>query len=87
LGVSIQTLHRLEKQGALLPDRKSKGTRYYSTGELCGLKNSSSDLKIAYEHVSSHDQEKDSNLSQVFLLPFAFQKAVLKKNKIFIADR
>ena len=42
LGVSIQTLRRLEKQGTLLPDRKSKGTFYYSLDKLFALQNSSS---------------------------------------------
>jgi predicted site-specific integrase-resolvase len=60
LGVSVQTLRRWESSGFLLPDRKSEGsTRYYGLDKLIGVKNSNSDLTIAYARVSSHDQKKD----------------------------
>jgi putative resolvase len=59
LGVSIQTLRRWEESKTLLPDRKSRGTRYYSVDKLLGLEKSSSDLTIAYARVSSHDQKED----------------------------
>lgn len=59
LGVSVQTLRRWEKQNILLPDRKSKGTRYYNLDNLLARECSSSDLTIAYARVSSHDQKED----------------------------
>jgi len=38
LGVSIQTLHKWEETGELVPDRKSKaGTRYYDADRLLNL--------------------------------------------------
>ena len=59
LGVSIQTLRRWEENNTLLPDRKSRGTRYYDIDKLLGLEKRSSDLTIAYARVSSHDQKED----------------------------
>lgn len=60
LGISIQTLRRWEILGTLVPDRKSNGgTRYYSLDKLLGLKNTDSNLTIAYARVSSHDQKND----------------------------
>jgi putative resolvase len=74
LGVSIQTLRRLEKQGALLPDRKSKETRYYSLEKLFSLKNSSSDLTIAYARVSSHDRKEDLKRQLSLLASFCISR-------------
>jgi putative resolvase len=74
LGVSIQTLRRWEKQGNLLPDRKSKGTLYYSVDKLFGLQNSSSDLKIAYARVSSHDQKDDLKRQSSLLASFCISR-------------
>ncbi len=60
LGVSVQTLRRWEREGELLPDRKSEGgTRYYDLDRLLGLQNVETDLTIAYARVSSHDQKDD----------------------------
>lgn len=60
LGVSVQTLRRWEREGELLPDRKSEGgTRYYNLDKLLGLQNIETDLTIAYARVSSHDQKDD----------------------------
>ena len=59
LGVSIQTLHKWEETGELVPDRKTKGgTRYYDETKL--LKISDNDFPtIAYARVSSNDQKED----------------------------
>src|SRR5271169_6655990 len=60
LGVSIQTLRRWEASGELTSDRKTVGkTRYYDVDKLVGLKNTTSDITIAYARVSSHDQKED----------------------------
>lgn len=60
LGVSIQTLRRWETDGTLVSHRKSPGgTRYYDVDKLLGLKNTDTDLTIAYARVSSHDQKED----------------------------
>jgi predicted site-specific integrase-resolvase len=59
LGVSIQTLRRWEKQGYLIPDRKSKGKTRYYTLEQCGRAFNESGLTVAYARVSSHDQKED----------------------------
>lgn len=60
LGVSIQTLRRWETDGTLVSHRKSPGgTRYYDVDKLLGVKNTDTDLTIAYARVSSHDQKED----------------------------
>jgi predicted site-specific integrase-resolvase len=60
LGVTVQTLRRWEREGELLPDRKSEGgTRYYDIDRLLGLKEREADLTIGYARVSSRDQKKD----------------------------
>jgi putative resolvase len=60
LGVSVQTLRRWETEGTLVSHRKSSGgTRYYDVDKLLGLKNTDTDLTIAYARVSSHDQKED----------------------------
>lgn len=60
LGISAQTLRRWEREGELLPDRKSEGgTRYYDLDKLLGLNHIETDLTIAYARVSSHDQKED----------------------------
>jgi len=60
LGVSIQTLRRWETLGKISSEgRDVGGTRYYDVDKLLGLKNSSSNLTIAYARVSSHDQKQD----------------------------
>ncbi len=59
LGVSIQTLHKWEETGELLPDRKSKaGTRYYDADRLLNLSDYDAPT-IGYARVSSHDQKED----------------------------
>jgi len=60
LGVSIQTLRRWEKNGDIVPARKSEGkTRYYNLDQLTGKKKIETDLTVAYARVSSHDQKED----------------------------
>jgi putative resolvase len=60
LGISAQTLRRWEREGELLPVRKSEGgTRYYDLDKLLGLHPIETDLTIAYARVSSHDQKED----------------------------
>jgi predicted site-specific integrase-resolvase len=58
LGVSVQTLRKLEDSGELVPDRRSEGgVRYYDMGKILGL--GSEDMPIiGYARVSSHDQKK-----------------------------
>ena len=59
LGVSIQTLHKWESSGELVPDRKSAGgTRYYDLAKILKLGNEDSPI-IGYARVSSHDQKAD----------------------------
>lgn len=59
LGVSIQTLHKWEETGELLPDRKSKaGTRYYDADRLLNLSDYDAPT-IGYARVSNHDQKED----------------------------
>jgi putative resolvase len=59
LGVSIQTLRRWEESEYLVPDRKTKGTRYYSLDKLINKEIFENELTVAYARVSSHDQKKD----------------------------
>lgn len=59
LGVSIQTLRRWEKDGSLLPSKKTKGTRYYDIDQLLNKEKCETSLTIAYARVSSHDQKED----------------------------
>lgn len=59
LGVSIQTLHKWEKTGELVPDKKTQGgTRYYNEEKLLN-KSEQKKITIAYARVSSHDQKAD----------------------------
>lgn len=59
-GVTPQTVRRWEREGAVLPVRRSKGgTRYYDLNQLLGLKELESDLTVAYARVSSRDQKED----------------------------
>jgi len=59
LGISIQTLHKWEETGELVPDRKSNaGTRYYDADKLLNLNNEDNPT-IGYARVSSHDQQED----------------------------
>ena len=72
LGISIQTLHKWEQTGELVPDRKSNaGTRYYDADKLFSrIKffeeklyprnlNNEDNPTIGYARVSSHDQKED----------------------------
>ena len=60
LGVTPQTVRRWEREGAVLPVRRSEGgTRYYDLNQLLGLKELESDLTVAYARVSSRDQKED----------------------------
>ena len=63
-GVSPQTLRRWEKQGKLIPSKRTPGgQRRYDARALHPLKSSSNLLEerptIAYARVSSHDQKED----------------------------
>jgi predicted site-specific integrase-resolvase len=59
LGVSVQTLHKWEATGELVPDRKSAGgTRYYDLAKILKLGNEDAPT-VAYARVSSHDQKAD----------------------------
>jgi len=59
LGVSIQTLHKWEESGELVPNRKSAGgTRYYDMAKILKLGNEDTPT-IGYARVSSHDQKSD----------------------------
>lgn len=59
LGVTIQTLHKWEATGELVPDRKSaSGTRYYDADRLLNLGDSDTPT-VGYARVSSHDQAED----------------------------
>ena len=60
LGVTPQTVRRWEREGAVLPVRRSEGgTRYYDLNQLLGLKELEADLTVAYARVSSRDQKED----------------------------
>jgi len=60
LGVSVQTLRSWEREGQLIPDRKSdSGTRYYDCQKLQKKQRIETDLTIGYARVSSHDQKAD----------------------------
>jgi putative resolvase len=60
LGVTPQTVRRWEREGQILPVRRSEGgTRYYDLNQLLGLKELESDLTVAYARVSSRDQKED----------------------------
>lgn len=74
LGVSVQTLRRWEKQKTLIPDRKSKGTRYYNLDNLLGIQKSDSDLTIGYARVSSHDQKGDLKRQSTLLSSFCISR-------------
>jgi predicted site-specific integrase-resolvase len=60
LGVTPQTVRRWEREGQVLPVRRSEGgTRYYDLNQLLGLKELETDLTVAYARVSSRDQKQD----------------------------
>jgi putative resolvase len=60
LGVTPQTVRRWEREGQIMPVRRSDGgTRYYDLNQLLGLKELESDLTVAYARVSSRDQKED----------------------------
>ena len=74
LGVSIQTLHKWEETGELVPDRKSAGgTRYYDENKLLSLE-SAEGQTIAYARVSSHDQKTDLERQEELLETFCAAK-------------
>ena len=74
LGVSIQTLHKWETTGELLPSRKSKaGTRYYDADKLLNL-NDTDNPTISYARVSSHDQKEDLQRQSELLETFCAAK-------------
>ena len=59
LGTTRETMRRWEETGELLPARKTKrGTRYYSTADLMGLKSLDAPT-ICCARVSSRDQKDD----------------------------
>ena len=59
-GVTPQTVRRWEREGQVVPVRRSEGgTRYYDLKQLLGLKELETDLTVAYARVSSRDQKED----------------------------
>jgi len=59
VGVTPETLRKWDKDGELLPDRRSKGgTRFYDRDHLLQRKKENM-ITIAYARVSSHDQKSD----------------------------
>ncbi len=74
LGCSITTLRRWEKDGTLLPDRKTKGgTRYYSQGKLIKKNHLETELTLGYARVSSHDQKEDLERQKEVLASFCLK--------------
>ena len=60
LGVTPQTVRRWEREGEVLPVRRSEGgTRYYDLNQLLGLREFETDLTVAYARVSSREQKQD----------------------------
>ncbi len=60
LGVTPQTVRRWEREGEVLPVRRSEGgTRYYDLNQLLGLRELETDLTVVYARVSSRDQKQD----------------------------
>jgi putative resolvase len=60
LGVTPQTVRRWEREGQVVPVRRSDGgTRYYDLNQLLGLKELETDLTVAYARVSSRDEKED----------------------------
>lgn len=60
LGVTPQTLRRWEREGSLVPDRKTEGnTRYYDLDKLLNTRINETKLTIGYARVSGHDQKAD----------------------------
>lgn len=75
LGVSISTLRRWEKDGTLIPAKRTTGgTRYYSHEQVCSTKLESSNLTLAYARVSSRDQKKDLETQAELLSQYCFAK-------------
>ena len=74
LGVSVQTLRKLEDSGELVPDRRSEGgVRYYDMGKILGL--GSEDMPtVGYARVSSHDQKMISFVSRNCSKPSVSQR-------------
>lgn len=74
LGVSIQTLHKWENTGELVPTRKSKaGTRYYEVDTLLNLEKKEGST-ICYARVSSNDQKGDLERQKELLETFCCAK-------------
>ena len=87
LGVSVQTLRKLEDSGELVPDRRSEGgVRYYDMGKILGL--GSEDMPtIGYARVSSHDQKMISFVSRNCSKPSVRPKAgVMRSSPISARD-
>jgi len=65
LGVTPQTLRRWERDGHLVPDKKTEGnTRYYNLDRLLNIRKVEADLTVGYARVSGHDQKGTCNGKQ-----------------------
>lgn len=74
LGTTPATLRQWEKNGELIPARKTKGgTRYYDASELLKL-NDLDTPTICYARVSSHDQKADLGRQQGMLEAYCAAK-------------
>ena len=74
LGTIPATLRAWEKNGELMPFRKTAGgTRYYSVSDLLSL-NTSDVPTVCYARVSSHDQKKDLERQQIMLESYCSAK-------------
>ena len=75
LGVTPQTLRRWEREGVLMPDRKTEGnTRYYNLDKLLNANTAETDLTVAYARVSSHDQKADLERQEEVLSSYCAAK-------------
>lgn len=74
LGTTPGTLRKWEKNGELMPYRKTAGgTRYYAVSDLLSL-NTSDSPTVCYARVSSHDQRKDLERQQIMLETYCSAK-------------
>jgi predicted site-specific integrase-resolvase len=60
LGVTPQTIRRWEREGQVLPVRRSEGgTRYYDKQQLLELRELETELTVAYARASNGDRKED----------------------------
>ena len=74
LGVSTNTLRRWEREGRLIPDKRTEGNqRRYKISSICPEMVRNDDQKrktVAYARVSSHDQKEELKRQQKMLEMF-----------------